>query len=266
VTRERPLYYLHIPKTGGVSLYRFIGERFAADAICAESLWDGLLALPADEAVSYSVYRGHFFGCLDDFLGRATVKLTLLRDPATRTISHYLFVRRSAQHPFHHVVSTQSLLEFVTSPATRHMVENFQARYLALNDVDLREVAKQLASVPAPFKIQTYLEKLPLPDTPLLYEQARAALTDFTYVGTTELFDEGMRCIAKIFGLQPHTPFPAENVTADDERPSPDEKTLRAIAEATEVDRALYDIACRSATPSRRVMTTLRRRVLRRPP
>lgn len=245
ISPQRPLYFWHIPKTAGVSVYQFLGERFTGEQICPAWLWDHLAVLPRAQAASYSVYRGHFLGYLDEFLQKATIKATLLRDPIERTVSHFAHVRRAAEHPFHHVVRSQTLLEFATSPETRHMVENFQARYLAAAGDDIMALARQFSSADlAAFKLQTYLETLPLPAVDTLYERAMAALRGFAFVGTTERFDEAMQQVAAMLALAPHTPFGRRNASADHERVERlDAGTRAAIEAATQIDRRLYELA-----------------------
>ncbi len=245
VSPQRPLYFWHIPKTAGTSTYQFLGDRFAAAAICPAGLWDQLVALPPDQAVSYGVYRGHFLGYLDGFLQKATIKITLLRELIERTISHFAEVRRTATHPYHPVVRSQTLLEFATSPETRHMVENFQARYLAASGDDIMALARQFSPADlAVFKLQTYLETLPLPPADTLYERARAALGGFAVVGTTKRFDETMQQVAAMLTLAPHRPFERRNASADRECVERlDGRTHEAIEAATRIDRRLYELA-----------------------
>ena len=76
-------------------------------------------------------FRGHFLTHLEPYLGRKLATFTMLRDPVERTISHYYHVRRDPDHPSHEDTSRMSLREFCVDPLTRHMVENFQAGYLA---------------------------------------------------------------------------------------------------------------------------------------
>jgi hypothetical protein len=82
-----PIYFLHIPKTGGVTVHA--ARRLPPGSICPAWLWDQLLALPFAELSRYCVFRGHFHGYLDRVLGRPLRTVTVLRDPIERTVSAY---------------------------------------------------------------------------------------------------------------------------------------------------------------------------------
>ena len=219
-------------------------RRFPPEVICPERLWDGLVSLPLAQAGSYSVYCGHFFGHLDRYLGKRTTKVTLLRNPVERTISHFAQVRRDEAHPFHERCRSQTLMEFVTMPETRHMVANFQARYLATWEENVATLAPRFSSCDLKrFRLQTYLETVSLPADAVLYNRARLALGGFAFVGTTERFDEAMHHVAEMLGLPSHTPFEPQNASAESDRSELDAATKDAMLGATVVDRALYDYA-----------------------
>jgi hypothetical protein len=241
--RERPVYFWHIPKTAGLSVHRFLEQRFPPEVVCQELLWDGLVGLPVWKAVSYGVYRGHFLGYLDAFLAKPTLKLTLLREPTARTISHFLHVRRDGNHPLHEIVAAQSLRDFVTAPPTRHMAANFQARYLALAGDVWPAARKFTVEERKAFKLQHHLETLPLPEPGVLYDRARSTLDGFAFVGTSDRFDDAMRQLAEVLNVPTHVPFAPQNVAPPSQVLTLDPETASAIAAATEVDRELYRLA-----------------------
>jgi hypothetical protein len=81
---------------------------------------------------------GHFHMHLEPFAGRKLKRFTISPDPVARTISHHLHVKRAPGHPYFQMARLISLLEFCTHPKTRHMVENYQARYLVDFGIDRR--------------------------------------------------------------------------------------------------------------------------------
>ncbi|HEY7749328.1 MAG TPA: sulfotransferase family 2 domain-containing protein [Aestuariivirgaceae bacterium] len=224
ISERHPLHFWHIPKTAGTSARKFFADRFPIDAVCPAGDFAGLLALPPERANrNYSLYIGHFYAGLDRHLGKRTIKVTLLRDPVERTISHFAFIKAQADHPEHKLVCDLTIAECVRSPTTRHMMQNFQAVCLAL-------------PYGAP---ETTADNV-------LFRKAMQTLKECAVVGTAETADLTFSRIAERFDLLPHTPFPPCNVTPRTE--IIDEATLRLIQKATQIDRELYDFASELVT------------------
>jgi hypothetical protein len=57
--RPRPLYSLHIPKTGGSSVRTWMAAGLG-DKLCPAGLADDLVKLPPVELVRYTAFAGHF--------------------------------------------------------------------------------------------------------------------------------------------------------------------------------------------------------------
>ncbi len=125
------VYFFHIPKTAGVSTWRFLEHAYPASQICPYWLWDQLIRVSPNELRNWDIFRGHFLSHLELYTGRQFKTFTLLRDPVQRTISHYYHVRRSPEHPFYAHAVRLTIKEFCMHPSTRHMVVNYQCGYLA---------------------------------------------------------------------------------------------------------------------------------------
>jgi hypothetical protein len=170
----------------------------------------------------------------------------MLRDPVERTISHYSHVRRFADHPFHDNVLRMSLAEFCATPATRHMVENYQAAYLATAPRNPLLAAETLSEASlARFELQ---EQMQYPDrfdnSAALFENAKDRLNTFAAVGFTEDFTASIRHIALSLNCSEPGSFEAQNVNPE-RLPTAelDRATLDLIRDLTEVDRRLYQFA-----------------------
>lgn len=129
--RTPGIYYFHIPKTAGMSVWHFLDQVFPSEKICPWWLWDQLVTATTAELEGWDVFRGHFLAHLEPYLGRELATFTFLRDPVERTISHYYHVRRARDHPWHKHVLQVSLEQFCVDPETQHVVKNYQACYLA---------------------------------------------------------------------------------------------------------------------------------------
>ena len=124
-----PVYFLHIPKTGGTSVHKYLMKTFGRSHVCFARLWDHVARGRGIDG--YGVYSGHFMDCLEPFLGLNLNTVTLLREPVERSISHFAHVKRDKAHPYHALARGMTLRDFCLHPETRHMIENFQSAYLA---------------------------------------------------------------------------------------------------------------------------------------
>jgi FkbM family methyltransferase len=238
---EPGYYFLHIPKTAGTSTNRFLellSPRLEA------WLWDQLIERERAGAPTFgALMSGHFHMHLEPFAGRKLKRFTILREPVARTVSHYLHVKRAPDHPYFQMAQSLSLLEFCTHPKTRHMVENYQARYLVDFGIDVRVPgalcsAEELAS----FQLQDLLDRLTVEAVPddLLHSAAAANLESFGAVGVTEKFPQAMQKFAAIFDRADAPKFFNERHNAAPGPVSLDAETRSAILRVTEVDLALY--------------------------
>jgi len=243
---DEGLYFLHIPKTAGMTVWKAIASAHAPETICPYWLWDQLLGVPKAELAKFQVFRGHFHGLLEAYLGRKLATFTLLRDPVERTISTYYYIRQSSDHPNHERACELSLLEFCLHEETRYRVENYQAGYLAtfVFALDPAEVAMRLAAGQQPNRrVQVALERSwggIQPD--VLLDAAREGLRRLRAAGTVESLEKSMRIAGEALGCRFSLPAERQNVTLKRVPVGElDEATLATIRSITAVDQALYD-------------------------
>ncbi len=240
------VYFFHIPKTAGMPVWRFVEQSFPAEKVCPHRLWERLIAVPRPALAQWDVFRGHFLSHLEPFLGRRLRTFTMLRDPVERTVSHYRHVRRAREHPFHAKASNMSLAEFCLDPSTRHMVENYQASYLAKAPRDPERIARTLTPEQlARFELQ---ETLQYPDAfdsaAELFERARERLAGFAVIGFAEDFSPSLDRFSQALHCAAPRPFEPENVNRErlpTGQAGP--ATLDLIRRLTEVDLSLYRFA-----------------------
>jgi hypothetical protein len=241
-----PLYFLHIPKTGGTSVAHFFKSLFPHHEICPAWLWDHLDGWPMERLQNYRLFVGHFGDALENYLGVKMRTVTVLREPVERSISQYAHVRRDELHPYHKLAEQLSLREFCVHPETRHMIENYQAKYLASRIPDvIRTANRTQAARVRDFGITDAFEHIM--DCSLspkdLQRRARARLDDCAAVGVTERLDETLGLFARTAGVDWQSDAPKKN-TADN-RPAVDPETIALIRELTAIDVALHGMAGR---------------------
>jgi len=242
VFAEKPLYFLHIPKTAGTTLISVLDLYYPQQEICPARLWHEIIQIPRQDLTKYRLFRGHFYYALSKYLQRDLIHITLLRDPIERTISHFEHIRRESGHYLHKKVLTQDLAAFATDPETRPMIENFQTRALAM-DFDPQLLAQGMTeSELAMLTLERTIESF-IPDVPdhEMLARAKLRLSQFAFVGLVEQFDQSVRRMCDILGWLPPGDYTPLNASAHklrrDEVPA---ETLGLISDLTRLDAELY--------------------------
>jgi hypothetical protein len=246
----RPLFFVHIPKTGGVSVARMVEQRIAVGRSMSRSpvMFKG-------DPNAYDFVAGHFgFGFAAHFRTRPIV-LTFIRDPVERAISRWRFAFDDsfahAPHPsdasqpkaralvleFNRLVRNMSLLELLERESTlaRLFFGNVHTAHLMGRDL--------IEDVPAPIG---WFEHFGTPTTMAELAEAQRNLEKCDVIGLTDDFDRSMEWLARRLGWESFGPGLALNVSRG--RPADAERTPRVVeilTEWSELDRALYAHAVR---------------------
>ena len=99
----KPLFFLHIAKTGGTSLSQAVATRFAADRRFSDNAAVSVAYLSALGAAldGEAFVWGHATPGAGAFLRDRADTITLVRRPADQVVSHYLHLRSNPEDPRH---------------------------------------------------------------------------------------------------------------------------------------------------------------------
>ena len=151
--RTRPLCFLHVPKTGVVSLTDALARRFPAEQVFLAP--DGNLSLANLEALGARLdgplfLAGHpVMGFVPALSGRADI-ITVLRRPRDQIVSLYLHVLAGPQNPFHASAIRQPFPDFLRENIG---LLTFQTTSLA--------IALSAATPAGPAQVLDFLDGLP---------------------------------------------------------------------------------------------------------
>jgi len=233
------LIFLHIPKTGGSTLYKILERHFSpAETVTLDT--PGVARFktsPAEERGRYRLIQGHMYFGVHRFIPRPSTYITFLRHPIERVLSFYYYARSTADHYLYPLLTTGRLdLKTLLGRELTSELCNFQTRALA---GDEWEDPQRIVTRDA-------------------LERAKANLAKhFCVVGLLEEFDAGLLLLRRAFGW--HWPFYVkENVTK--EKPpnaSMDVETRKSVEDTNSLDVELYEYArnlfheqCRAAGDS----------------
>jgi hypothetical protein len=133
--------FLHVPKAAGTTLQRIIernytpAETYSIDGSHGDRVdasLERLRALPDEEKRRLRMIKGHMAFGIHEAMPQPSSYITVLRDPVTRVVSHYHYVRRHPEHYLYDEVVRKgmSLGDYATSGLSVEL-ENGQVQLLA---------------------------------------------------------------------------------------------------------------------------------------
>ncbi len=237
------LFFLHVPKTAGISLTAILDAHFAPGAVLEVQDWRDAERLIGQmsvvELARVRCVRGHhWFGpgdrAIHDRLAIDPLVLTVLRDPVARTVSAYQHVMRWDEHWLREWLGlaegeTMPMHDFVEHPLVQGEIANLQTRL----------IAGRIPGNPPQLDMDSG-DGVPLEEGELL-AAAKARLDSFVWVGLTERMEESVRLLTTMMGWEAVEELPTLNVnpvpSAQLEVP---EETRAAILQRTALDSELY--------------------------
>jgi hypothetical protein len=224
-------FFVHIMKTGGISLRRRLKHHFGDLAIYPAGRLDGTDVQKVAMSIDYlrerlaargdeiRVIAGHFPLCTTEVIDGRFTTLTLLREPVERTLSYLRHTRK-----LNRAARDLPLEELYDDPVRFHAaVHNQMTKMLSLTPTEMDDAA-----------MLTHVEF----DRDRL-ERAKEALAGIDVIGLQEHFEDLCEELSARFGWRLGDPETI-NVTAPEEVP----ESFRArIAEDNAFDVELYEFA-----------------------
>lgn len=241
------LVFLHIMKVGGSSLSDMVRRLVPTDRVRMHVFLDDLVLLPPQLLGQLALIGGHIpYEALPLIPGPYST-LTVLRDPYSRTLSHFAHLRDT--RPAHRELT---LDRFLHDEEFAALSTNYQARQL-VHEIDVPgawyryspiERCRAVGGDPEDdYPLQSLFDSAPLEiDDEDLFDQARKSLDSIDHVGITEALDETAASISRLFGAAPQ-PLPHLNSSTPLDPSELDTRLRRLIDERTAVDRELYELA-----------------------
>lgn len=232
------LIYLHIGKTAGVTLHQVLRRQFSP----SQTLWlhgaktdgpaaaasdgrpsrelslDYVASLPREELARVRLVEGHTIFGVHRYIPRPSQYAALFREPVSRVLSGYGYIRRRPRHPFYSLSHQLPLDEFLRSGVAIQL-DNGQTRAIA-------------GDTETPFGAC---------DRQLLDTAKRNIEQHFAVVGQTERFDESLLLMRRAFGWR-NVRYVSANVSSRSRsRTTTDAQTRATIEELNRFDLELYE-------------------------
>lgn len=258
-----PLYFMHIPKTAGSSLSRWLAFVYGQRQTISIKLPHHLVRHTLESLRHYRCYTCHFGPGLLDLLERPDLlSMTVLRDPVECAISFVYFrqnqiARRVAHLPPDYLERMQpwvksDLRELLQVPQFSQPIKDGQTRFLGVTQ-DWRPYLRDGAIGSSGQPLQWPLRPLQQPDPadwPAVCAAARHRLETMDMVGITERMDETLELLCGRLGIgrpprlpQGHINPHKSGVDVDYYRRTTPPDLVEMIEAWTASDRELYALA-----------------------
>lgn len=239
---RNPLFFMHIPKTAGMSMRLYLGEQYPVHDICPIVRWADLLG-HEHELRSFRLVQGHFRYNLRHLLAKDARMLVILRDPLRRTISALLHLQRDPNYHIDNAVAKDlTLSEMIRHPELMRNQRNAQARFLCASMAPADDSAYLAAKLP----LDPNADAGDLDDPPDL-QLAADRLTSIEFVGLTENIGAVVSTMAAEMNYHPplYFPFINEGPARTDPLQGLSDEDLAILRQYNDIDLQLYHYAAR---------------------
>ncbi len=236
--------FMHIMKTGGTSLSKLCSTWSPRGRSRIHLYIDDLLLMPPPLLARLDFVGGHIpYEALDLIPGRYST-VTILREPLSRAISHYLTLRGSGP-PYENL----TLDEFTASEVYHVPSSNYQARQLAHRIgvtsawVSYSPYARLPATRSSDYPVQSLFDSTPIGGTDAeLLERARRNLARIDFVGVTDDLNSLAAEMAQCFNV-PRIDVPRLNRSRPFDSRQLTDAVRRRLENRNALDLELYQLA-----------------------
>ena len=241
---NRPVYFLHIPKTAGTTFRVFLENQFPISQICRTYDFYGMKQYGEAELASFRLFRGHMGYNLVNLLPARPYTLVMLRNPIERAVSHFEHIRRDPNHPKHHRIVSRgtTLKEYLEDPELSRDLVNGQTKPLShhYDREVLRHLLKESGS-PGEFGRLWERGRRTMGPAEML-SLALERLEGMDFVGIAEELEQSLQLASWL--LEAPSPDTSQALNINPQRTSLeelDEETLELLHARLELDQRLYE-------------------------
>ena len=145
--RPAGILFDHLPKCGGSSLNTYLEahypmrKTFSINGLNPRASVEQFRRLPQSRRYGYDLVNGHLANALLDYVHPDCLKITMLREPVDRIISHYYYVRRTASHYLHEKVTanTMGLADYAASDLSEELRNWYTTHFSGLTAAEAEQ-------------------------------------------------------------------------------------------------------------------------------
>lgn len=245
-----PIFFIHIPKTGGTTIRSCLETDQRTAPICP---WydERDFLTSTEDLYEFRTFVAHVPYFVSNLLPKHCFKFTVLREPISRAISAFKHILREPTHPMHLTTMREAptLGQFIRHPSLGISLRNTQTRYLGSN-LDFARLYKMVrsggASVPAALGRINEVRRAEANEE--LLSSALGALELLDYFGLTEHLQLSVNTVFSHLELESIERLPVLNSAPReraDHRVEYSEEDMDLLRAANLYDIKLYEHAKR---------------------
>ena len=141
--KRNKILFDHLPKCGGTSLIDFLESNFLKRktyAIDGPNTRDNIykfMEFSERQRYGYDLVYGHMANDLFSYVHPDMLKITVLRHPVSRIISHYYHVKRNPNHYLHRYAKGKKISDYVCCDCTTELSNWYVLHFSGLTFQDL---------------------------------------------------------------------------------------------------------------------------------
>lgn len=242
--KNRPLYFLHIPKTAGTSFTLILDSIIDAKRTLPQKVWNDFASLESISFKNFDFIRGHFGYGVHKHTTRKINQITMLRDPVERTVSqvnHIIVDGQASNWVFENYYQGESFDQLVMDETKNKVFSNLQTRYVA-NRTDVIRHLESRGLAPAEFRFDILLtERATIIHKFTGVITALSRLSKMEFIGIQEKFEESLLLLCYKFNLERPTEIPYSMMKPGRPKTTKLEKrVIQKIKKLNKYDRILY--------------------------
>ena len=195
LTSNDVLYFLHIPKTAGVSLTNILDNMFDAEFVYSKGMYRNLFQNIPVNLSKFRMISGHFgFGLLK-LIPKKPFIVTMLRNPVDQLLSFYDQHCRAYQNNNWSILKSQDepLVEIFHDPLRKEAISNIQVGHLTFDiDISLITSIFNKEGIKRERFLELFSPKVDLSKGKELLNLAKQRLSNLAFFGISEKFEESM--------------------------------------------------------------------------
>ena len=145
---SRKLYFLHIPKTAGTTLTRWLTGQYLPEEVFPHEGWSPKLLEDRALIKKCRFFHGHLCALFTQFFDSPPDVITILRDPVGRLRSDIAHARREALHPLFRLLNDHKDTDWASMPEFSDVMANCQVQSLSASLGDGAEVHSLMCQPP----------------------------------------------------------------------------------------------------------------------
>ena len=253
----KSLYFLHIPKTAGTSLAKYLRIHYYPDDWYKVHILEDLVSIDTGDIQTKKCFQGHFGLLFFDFYEKPIKHfITLLRDPLEQTVSLIHMTKRyydegklkkykNVEDLFWMIKSDDYLYKILSHPRYSKGFTNIATKHLGYRTKikTLKKLPKNDLSI---INLASYIDEKK-PEN--ILTEAKETLKSANLVLITEEFEKSIKLVNQLLGIKQSTDIPYENIGTQQKhknmtyRESLPSDLVSRIDELNQYDQSLYTFA-----------------------